>query len=329
MKKYVYLFLTTAAIITAVFMSGYLIKGSSADVYTVRLKKRDIDNTVSVQGKVQYGTEKEIKTDNYCIIGEVFVSDGDIVEKGDALFSYSVVDKKMENIAAAAEYYDLNEISEFLSENISAVNSIKENIDFNIMYSNSDGTVSAVGISEGDYIENGKEVMRITNKSSLEILANINESMISNISVNQRVNISFPAFQNEIFDGTVSSISDEANQTTGLTGKETTVGTIISVNDNTDKLRAGYTANCSIITSCEKNALIVPYECIRSDNKGDYVYSVSNNTAVKTYLETGKEYRDGVLVKSGIGDGAEIIENCDYISDGQRINIIDKENSDE
>ncbi|MGN0471000.1 MAG: hypothetical protein ACI4GV_08825, partial [Acutalibacteraceae bacterium] len=73
MKKYFYLFLATAIIISLIMMSGFIINKDSADVYALEISYRDVNNTVSSQGKLQYSTEKPIIAKNNCIIDKVFV----------------------------------------------------------------------------------------------------------------------------------------------------------------------------------------------------------------------------------------------------------------
>lgn len=328
MKRYIYLFLGTAAIISAIVMSGYLITKNIADVYVLTVSQKDVDNTVSVQGKIQYASEKAVNIDCNGVINEIFVNDGDYVNKNDKLFSYYEIDEAVASVSIS-DYSDLTQISSIISNDSSIVEGIKDNLETKIMYAKSNGIISGISVSEGDYAESTDKILKIIDKSSFEIPVNINETVISDIQVGQYVEVTFPALENKTFIGTVSEIATEAKQTTGLTGKETTVETTISIDKEADDLRVGYTANCSIITSTEHNALVVPYECVRSDEGGEYVYIVSGQKAYKKYIETGTEYKDGILVKSGIDNNNILIKNCDSIYDGQSVNIIDEENSDE
>lgn len=325
MKRYIYLFAVTFAVISAVFMSGYLIEKNIADVYVFEIYQRSADNTISVQGKVQYMSNKGVNSGCNCIISEVFVNDGDFVYKGDALFSYFEIDGNMANIQIPS--VSLQEISAFIDNNTTIIDRIKDYSNLKVMYARSNGIISEINFSSGEYVGGGEEILKITDKSSLEIPVNINETVISDIKIDQRVNVIFPALGDKVFSASVTDIASEAKQTAGLSGKETTVETIISLDEEIDDLRIGYSANCSIITSTDKDILIVPYECVRSDNNKEYVYIVLNGKAVKRYIETGKEYKDGVMVKSGVENGDKLIKNCDFISDGQNINIVDEEKS--
>lgn len=329
MKKIFYLFSATIVIISAIFMSGYLITKNTADIYVYTLSEKDVDNVVNAQGKLQYGTEKNVKAECDSIIGEIYVSDGDNVNKGDMLFTYHEVEQYSENVDIS-EYYGKTEISSIASiinDNSSEIEELKESYKTKIMYAKTDGIISGISVSDGEYVEKNKDILKVTDKSSLEIPININETSVSKIKLNQKANITFAATEDKTFTGTISNIAEEAKQTTGLTGKETTVEVTIAMDDNAEELRVGYSASCSIITSTEHNVLIAPYECVRSDNEGEYVYLVSENKAKKIYIKTGTEYKEGILVKSGLKKGDILIENCDSIYDGQTVNIIDRENN--
>lgn len=322
MKKFVYLFLGTAVIISAIFMSGYFINNNITDVQIYTLKKRSVDNIVNTQGKLQYGSEKGIYVNSNCIINEIFVEDGDIVKKDDKLFTYYEIGEEIESLAVM-DYSTISELSSIIEENSSLVNQMKNNTFLKTMYSKYDGTVS--GVTENGYAVKNTNILKVTDKSSLEILVNINETEVSKIELNQKVKITFTAADDKIFTGTVTYIAEEAKQTTGLTGKETTVEVMITLDEKTEEMRVGYTATCSIVTSTDDNVLIIPYECIRSDNNREYVYVFSNGKAIKKYVETDKEYKDGVLLKSGLKDNDVLIKNCDTLHNGQIVSVIDGE----
>lgn len=329
MKKYVLLFSVTLIIISAIIMSGFFIENNSVDVDIIILSPQTVKNTVLGQGKVQYGTEKTITVDENCIIDEIFVDDGDTVKKGEPLYSYYTVEPYQDVIAQysdAVSLYSQMQNSPIVKE---AVSQIAKQSELKTIYSDTDGTVSDVSLSDSDYAVKNTDILKISDKSSMNIPININETSISKIKTGQKAEITFTAFADKKYIGTVTAISDEAKQTTGLTGKETSVEVTITPDKDIDNLRAGYTASCSVITSTEKNVLIVPYESIRTDDDGEYVYIVNKAKAKKKYVKTAAEYKDGILVKSGINDGEMLIKNCDSVSDGQKITLADDRENDD
>ena len=89
-----------------------------------------------------------------------------------------------------------------------------------------------------------------------------------------------------------------------------------------EKLRIGYNAECDIVTSTDENIILVPYEYIRSDENGSYVFIAQGRQAYKKYITTGTEYHSGASVISGIKANENIITNANEIYDGQRIKVL-------
>lgn len=54
------------------------------------------------------------------------------------------------------------------------------------------------------------------------------------------------------------------------------------------------------------------------DDKGEFVYVLEDNTAVRRYIVTGQELAEGVEVKSGLRDGDFVI-TVDNDYDGGRV----------
>ena len=323
MKKYIYLILVTFLSISVILMSGYAIKNDAAEVETFALFPKSVNNTVTVSGKLQHSAKQSVKVNNIGVIKEIKVSSKDKVKKGDLLFSYYKLNKNAEE--TISQYYDLESAISLLKDSTiknQVLKEIKNNSEIEEVYSDYDGVIEDIAYSKDDIIDKSSEIMKITDESDLEIPVNINETYINKIEKNQKTDIVFTALPNETFKGTVEKIADEATQTSGLTGKETTVKVIIKVNDDIkNKVRIGYSADCSIITSTDHNILVVPYEYIRSDDQGDYVLIVKKNYAKRVYIKTGKEYKEGTEITSGLSKNDMIIKNCDDIDNGQKIKI--------
>lgn len=323
MKKYIYLILTTMIAISVIIMSGYAIKNDATEAETFALFPKSVNNTVTANGKLQHSSKQVIKTNNIGVIKEINVSSKDEVKKGDLLFSYYKLDKNAEQ--TISQYYDIQSAISLLKDSSiknQVLTEIKNNSELEEVYSEYDGVIEDISYSKDDITDKSSEIMKITDETDFEIPVNINETYISKIEKNQKVDIVFTALPKETFRGTVEKIANEATQTSGLTGKETTVKVTIKVDDDIkDKVRIGYSADCSIITSTDDNILVLPYEYIRSDDNGDYTFIVKNNCAKKVYIKTGKEYKEGTEIVSGLSENDIIIKNCDDIENGQKIKI--------
>ena len=312
MKKYIYLILSTVVIVSAIIMSGYALKDSTVKVETLVLEPQDMDNTVTSSGKLQYRAGKSVKCDGFGIMKEVFVKSGDRVQKGDKLFSYYIADM-------AEQYADMGNLLANLSMKDKVLEEVKKYCTVKEVISDTDGKVTSVQYNADDIMQKNTDVIKLANADILEVTVNINENYIDEVKTGQKAEITFNAVSDRKYTGKVTKIAEEAVQTTGLNGKETTVSVTITLDGKKDdKLRIGYSADCSIVTSTDKDIIVVPYEYIHSDEKGEYVYGAVKNKAKKIYIKTGNEYKNGAQIISGLQKGDKVIKNSD-VYNGQHI----------
>lgn len=327
MKKYIILYLVTIIAITAIFTIGS-VTNAAAEAEIFVLKPQSVENTVSASGRLQYLTNHTVSADNYCLIDKIYVSDGDKVKKGDRLMSvYEIpkTDKIQYSFGDADSLISLISKTALTDE---LIEKIKEYAVLKTISAPNNGTVSSVAYKENEIVNKNSSLLKISDPDALCVVVNVNESNIGKIKKKQKVKIKFTAVEDKTYQGTVSKIAKEAKQTTGLTSKETSVEVTVKLNNPDDSLRIGYTAECIVTTSVDKDQLIVPYEYIRSDDKGDYVFTAVGKQAVKKYIRTGTEYKKGVAVTSGLKENDKIIKNVNEITDGQKIYLSSGENND-
>ncbi len=320
MKKYLILITATILVISGIFTYGSIVTAATdVSIYTV--KPTSAENTISANGKLQYESEKTVSADNYCFIVSVEVSAGDNVKKGDILMT---VDELSISGSVIEKYPDADVLISTVTGEISddIKSELKKYCTRRTIYSDSEGTVSAVMHHEEEFVARHSELIKLCSTDKYIIPVNINETMISRIKTGQNVDIRFSAIEGKKFKGKVIKLADEAKQVSGLGGKETSVEVLIKPEKIDEKLRIGYNAECDIVTSTDENIILVPYEYIRSDENGSYVFIAQGRQAYKKYITTGTEYHSGASVISGIKANENIITNANEIYDGQRIKVL-------
>ena len=318
-KRYLILFSVTAAVIGLVIYSGTIINAvRSVSVYKTVLS--DEERTVSASGRLQYGLRKNISAEEYSLVESVFVSNGDSVKKGDELisvyeYSYDQIPYSSSEFDSIIKLFNSGDFSEEIIE------TIKSYAHKRIITSDIDGVVSDISCRENEIVTRHSLLMRISDPECLVIEVNINESIIEQIKEDQPVMVRFTAITGKEFKGRVYEISEEARQTSGLTGKETSVEVTVILDEKDERLKIGYSADCHITVSEDKDVLLIPYDCIHSDKKGDYVYVYKDGFAVKKYFTGEDEYGSGISVKKGIEAGDLIISDRAEFSDNERVII--------
>ncbi len=316
MKKYIILIVVTVLAVITIFVTGGVTEAAAeAEGYTVQ--KSDCESIVTVSGRLQYMKDQKVSRQNYCMTDKIFVSDGDQVKKGDPLLTVYEVEN-LEQLTAsfpeAEKYLALLTKSE-IGEEIAA--EIRQYAVRYTINAPSDGTVTSLAYGENNFVNKNNVILRIADTREPCIKVNVGETYIEKIKAGQKVRIRFTASDEKQYSGTVLSIAGQAKQSASLTGKETVVEVVIVPDEPLSGLRIGYTTECEIVTSVEKNILRIPYEYLNSDEEGEYVFISRNHKAKKVYVQTGKEFKNGVEITKGLHAGDRIIRSAEVLSDGQ------------
>ena len=326
MKKYVVLLAVTLLVLAVLILPGFITNGSALEVELYTVSERDMDHTVTASGQLRYRSGKAVRTEGAGMVERLFVKNGDSVKKGDPLFSYGRLDGAY---ASLLEQYGGVQGIEALLGGFSSGGLSSELLEeagkyttSETVFSPQDGIVTDLSAEAEDFLEKNTAVLRISEGKKPEIPLEISETEIEQIKPGQKAEIRFSALPEEVFEGEVTDIAEEAEQTGGISGKETTVEVTISLPEPEEStLRVGYSAVCTITTDTDKDVLVLPYELIRTDDEGDYVYLAREDHAEPVRITTGNEYLDGVQILSGLQKGDRVIVNGDQCSSGRKLAV--------
>lgn len=138
----------------------------------------------------------------------------------------------------------------------------------------------------------------------MQIEASVVEADIAKVAVGQKVEFSVDSFPDEIFEGIVTQVRNEAINTSNVVTYEV----IIEVDNHNLKLKPGMTANVEIIAADKKGVLTVPNKALRfyiTDDAGKTQRYKDKGVWV---LKNGKPER--IVVTTGISDD----ENTEILS---------------
>lgn len=305
MKKIILEIAVTLVVVFGVFLGGSLVKNSVQAVDVYKVTTGMVEDTIICSGKIEYKESCTVNPTTAGIITDVAVEKGDIVNKGDILFSM-VTDLSPENIS------QLN-------------NSLGQMIDNKTITVKApvSGTILSVNISADDTITKLSDVIVIVNSQDLSVKLPVSESKISNLRVGQPVTITGSAFNGISYEGVISEIDNVAQQVVTTTGKETAVDVIVDILNPDDKIKQGYTAKCTITTNTKDNSCVLPYNTIEmTDESKGTVYLYQNGKVVKRTVNIGNEYKEGIEILSGVKENDYVItisENVN-LSDSVKIN---------
>lgn len=210
----------------------------------------------------------------------------------------------------AQEIYDVTvQQSDFEAENAEkdykeADDKLKEfdsMIKEGVIYSQYSGIISEVGITAGDSLEQDSTIIILNDYADAAIALTVDEDDMEAAKLGSIVNITFPAFPDEIFKGEVTEIGDaQINSNTN----KTTYSITVSVTGEISDLYEGMTAEVTLITEESEVVVYVSNRAISIEGADSYIKKRdSKGNVVKQKVTTG--FSDGVNVeiKEGLSEG--------------------------
>ena len=176
------------------------------------------------------------------------------------------------------------------------------------------GTVETVQARLGELVQPGVPMFQFVGESDLFIEADISESYVGVLNKGDSVEVSFPSLGKT------------------LNTKVSAVGAIINPNNRTFKVEVflpqlgGLKPNMISVLKIQDykspSSVVIPSHLILSDNRGDYVFVVENETAKKKYIVRGLSTGNETEVKDGLA-GNEILVDKGFreVGDNFSVNI--------
>lgn len=176
------------------------------------------------------------------------------------------------------------------------------------------GTIESVQVRLGELVQPGVPMFQFVGDSDLFIESDVSESYVGVLAKGDSVEVSFPSLKKN------------------LTTKVSAVGAIINPNNRTFKvevflpnmadLKPNMIAVLKIQDYKNKDSVIVPSHLILSDNRGDYVFIVENETAKKRYVKRGLSFEAETEIVEGLS-GTETLVDKGFreVGDNFSVNI--------
>ena len=182
------------------------------------------------------------------------------------------------------------------------------------IYATVSGTVSEVMAAQGDYVNQGQPIVKLSNLNSVWAEFDAYENQLSQFNVGQKINITTNAYPNKEFEGTMSFIDPILNNAT----RTVTVRATLQNRDNLFKPGMFVTGKVKGATQTMENTLTVPASAVLWTGERSLVYVKTNpNEPVFEMREVTLGNRSGETyqVSSGLNNGDEIVTNGTFTVD--------------
>src|SRR5581483_1987631 len=166
------------------------------------------------------------------------------------------------------------------------------------------GVVTVQNAKVGQIATPGNVLVSLISNGGLEIDAQVPETDIGKVAVNNPVKITLDAFPGETFTGKVFYIDPAQTIVSGVVDYKIK----ISFDKSDSRIKSGLTANLTVQTQTDQNALILPQYAIIQNTTGTFVEVLQNGSPKQIPVTLGIRDQEGnVEVASGVTEGQQVI----------------------
>jgi RND family efflux transporter MFP subunit len=182
--------------------------------------------------------------------------------------------------------------------------SIQVNINNASLVSPINGVVTVQNAKVGQTATAGQLVTSLISANNFEVDSYVPETDIGKVAVGNAVSMTFDAFHGETFPGKVFYIDPAQTIVSGVV--DYLVKTSFNAPDT--RIKSGLTANLSINTQTDQDALILPQYAVIQNASGTFVEVLKNGVATQIPVVLGIRDEDGnVEIASGVTEGEQVI----------------------
>jgi len=168
-------------------------------------------------------------------------------------------------------------------------------------------------INLGQYLDVGKPIVSLQSLSPIYANFSLPQQELAHLKTGMRVRLSTDAFPGHAFEGELTAINPDLDQSTRSVALQATF-------ENADQLlRPGMFAHVEVVLPEQKEELIIPATSVVSAPFGDSVYMIESSSGGpnakstlsvrQQFVRTGRARGDFVTVESGLKAGDKIVSS--------------------
>lgn len=212
-------------------------------------------------------------------------------------------DRAAEELAAARDAYNI------VREGVSKLNASESNT---LVRATITGLILDVPVKVGSSViqantmNDGTTIATIADMNKLIFKGKVDETEVGSLRVGMPMDISIGAMPDIKPLATIEYISPKGDDSSGANTFEIKAALVL---DNTEGLRAGYSANASVILERASNVLSVPESAVTFEGDSTFVYVLADSAKAeyrRTAIRTGLSDGINIEVKEGIDSTATL-----------------------
>lgn len=311
---------TSLGLLLALSLNTNAEGGLPAEV--IKVEPQSLKSTINSIGTLKANSSVVLSPEVSGRITNVGFSDGTSVDKGTLLFQlddrtqqaqlneararvnlseieYKRIQKLFKQKAASEN--DLDSAAANLSINQSQAEFAQAQLKKLAIKAPFKGMIGLHSISAGEYVNAGQDLVTLVDLTTLKFDFALPETYLSKVKLAQRIEITTPAFPNQVYSGTVTAISPAINEQS----RSFMVRAVIN-NENLE-LRPGLFASAILEISKNDNALLVPEQALIPQGQQYFVMKVVDGKVKQVPVKIGQRRKAEVELVSGLSVGDVVI----------------------
>jgi RND family efflux transporter MFP subunit len=164
------------------------------------------------------------------------------------------------------------------------------------------GTISSVSAIVGDTANSGTTMGTIITNTMVAKVT-LNEVDVANISIGQKVELTFDALDNVTVEGEVSEMDTVGTVSSGVVSYAVT----ISFETDNESVKPGMSVTANIITNSATGVITVPSSAVKTAGGKSYIEILTNGVPEKKTVEVGISDDTNTEIKSGLTEGEKVV----------------------
>ena len=336
-------------------------RGKKEEVYVdeysyMKVEQTDEIGTINLNGYVKANNPIGIFVDKKLKVKEVFIKNGDFVEKGQILMTFDddetnklnrSIEKERINLQkiqrdlnTTRELYKLGGASKDEVRNLEDNARITQlNIDEYVevlsktateVRSPVDGVVSNLKAQENYLVDTDSSLLEIIDADDLRIIVEIPEYNTQTVKLGQSIRVRQDISDDDkVYDGEITKIS-RLSTTSSMTG-ENVLEAEVKTNETIPNLVPGFKIKAVLQLKSDVKNIIIPKIALQNEEGKYFVYTLDDKNTIRKKIITIKNIvGDNIIVLSGLNPGEEIVLTPDNrLRDGLVLAEGDNHNSSE
>jgi len=298
-------------LILSVLLVFWLINSSVLSVEVAPVHYGSLVSTFETKGRLQSRSEIEIQSKESGLISRLLVARGEKILANAPLVEYDIEDlRKQYGLSKALYKLGGESKNNFLK--------FKKRIENYDLVSPFNAVVLDTYVGSGYSVKPGDRIVKLADQDQLQVMAEVDETDVSRIKVDQKVEITSESARDKSLVGKVSSVDHAAS----FHENRSFFRVIVELQDVPDSFRLQLGSQVTLrITTDEKETQYIPLVGLVMKDNRSYVWKSNGSRAQLQEVQTGIFNTQFVEILNGVSKDDRIILDHYKLKPGARISV--------